>query len=131
MDDIQIGDLILTEKLNNKDFAVALANIAVELNCTETTVIDLRGKSPATDFFVIATAASGRQGRSVLAKIEEFAKQNDIMVFGKAGMEHGSWIIIDFVDVVVHVFDPEYREYYQLENLWGDASVLEIHPGGS
>jgi ribosome-associated protein len=114
--------------IDGKAFALGAAQVAIELNCREVTVVDLRGISPATDFFVIATCTSGRQGRTVCDKIMEFARENGIARFGLAGYEQGKWVLIDFVDVVVHIFDDEYREYYELETLWGDAKKLDIPP---
>ncbi len=112
--------------IDNKTFALEAARMAIELNCHDVMVVDLRGISPATDFFVIATCTSDRQGRTVCDKIIEYAKENGIARFGLAGYEQGKWVLIDFVDVVVHVFDDEYREYYELETLWGDAEVIQM-----
>ena len=109
-----------------KQFAIDIANIAVERNCTDVTVMDLRGKSPATDYFVIATNTSGMQGRSVVDEMCQLGKGCGFLRFGLAGYEQGRWILVDFVDVVVHIFDSEYRDYYDLEVLWGDAEKIAI-----
>ena len=114
-----------TKENEAKDFALAAAKIACELNCTDITVLDLTGKSPATDYFLIATSTSDRQGRTVADEIHIQAKKNGFQRFGQAGYEQGRWILLDFIDVVVHIFDSEYRQYYNLEMLWGDAAVLE------
>ncbi len=118
-------DLTKTEKNEAKDFALAAAKIARELNCTDITVLDLTGKSPATDYFLIATSTSDRQARTVADEICVQAKKAGFQRFGQAGYEQGRWILIDFVNVVVHIFDSEYRQYYNLEMLWGDAAVLK------
>jgi len=110
----------------DKEFALAAAKIAAERNCRDITVLDLRGKSPATDYFVIATGTSDRQGRAVADEICELAKSGGLERFGRAGYEQGRWILIDFVNVVVHIFDEQYRSYYNLEMLWGDAVKLII-----
>ena len=114
------------EKLQGRDLAVAAAKIAVELNCTDVVVLDLKDKSPATDYFVIATGTSDRQIRTVADETQLFAKKNGQQLFGRAGYEQGKWILLDFVDVIVHLFDDEYREYYDLEMLWGDAKKIKI-----
>ncbi len=118
-------DLTKTQKNEAKNFALAAAKIARELNCTDITVLDLTGKSPATDYFLIATSTSDRQARTVTDEICVQAKKAGFQRFGQAGYEQGRWILLDFVDVVVHIFDSEYRQYYNLEMLWGDAAVLE------
>ena len=109
-----------------KPFALAAAKLAVGRHCTDTVVLDLRGKSPATDYFVVATGTSDRQMRTVADEICDAAKKQHIMRFGRAGYEHARWILLDFIDVVVHIFDRECRDYYDLELLWGDAEKLII-----
>ena len=113
------------QNTDDKDFAFAAAKIAKERNCTDITVLDLTGKSPATDYFLIATSTSDRQARTVTDEICVQAKKAGFQRFGQAGYEQGRWILIDFVNVVVHIFDSEYRQYYNLEMLWGDAAVLK------
>lgn len=109
-----------------KELSIAAARIAAERRCSDITVLDLRGKSPATDFFVIATGTSGRQMRTVADEIREEAKGSGFSLFGRAGYEQAKWILLDFVDVVVHIFDSEFREYYDLELLWGDAKRVDF-----
>ena len=109
-----------------KELANKAALIAQERNCTDITVLDITGISPATNFYVIATSTSARQARTVTDEITAFAKSNGHQRFGSAGYEQGRWILTDFVDVVVHIFDEQYREYYNLEMLWGDAKHLDI-----
>jgi ribosome-associated protein len=89
-------------------------------------VLDLKGASPATDFFVIATGTSDRQMRTVADEVSVAGKQAGFPRFGRAGYDQARWILLDFVNVVVHVFDREYRDFYDLENLWGEAESLEL-----
>jgi ribosome-associated protein len=107
-------------------FALAAAKVAADRRCSDIIVLDLKGKSPATDYFVIATGTSDRQRRTVADEICEAAREKDLQRFGRAGYEQGRWILLDFVDVVIHIFDDEYRNYYDLELLWGDAERLII-----
>lgn len=114
------------KETNDRAFAIAAAKIAADRRCKDITVLDLSGKSPVTNYFVIATSTSDRQARTVADEIGEQAKKKDFMRFGQAGYEQGRWILMDFVDVVVHIFDEEYRQYYDLEMLWGDAERVII-----
>ncbi len=116
------------KKLNDKGkkFAIDAAKIARDKNCNDIVILDLRGKSPAADFFVIATGTSKRQIHTVCDEIMKFAKAKKQHIFGKAGLETAHWALLDYVDVVIHIFDAEYREYYDLELLWGDAEKVEI-----
>jgi ribosome-associated protein len=109
-----------------KEFAIAAAKIAQERHCTDIVILDLRGLSPATDYFVIATGTSGRQMRTVADEISAAGREQNFSRFGRAGYEQGRWILLDFVDVVVHLFDPEYRQYYDLDLLWGDAEKVDF-----
>ena len=113
-------------KSEAKNLALLAAKLAAERHCTDITVLDLRGISPATDYFVIATGTSDRQMRTVADEVSEEAKKMGFQRFGRAGYEKARWILLDFVDVVVHIFDGEYRDYYDLDLLWGDATKLKL-----
>ncbi|MDD5381000.1 MAG: ribosome silencing factor [Phycisphaerae bacterium] len=117
----------MAKKLNSeaRDFVLAAARLADERHCSNIVILDLKGKSPATDYFVIATGTSDRQGRSVADEICKAAREQGRQRFGSAGYEQGRWILLDYVDVVIHIFDAEYRDYYDLELLWGDAKRLK------
>ena len=109
-----------------RSFALSAAKVAAGRHCSDIVVLDLRSKSPATDYFVIATGTSDRQMRTVADEICQAAKEQHIQRFGRAGYEQARCILLDFVDVVIHIFDGEYRNYYDLELLWGDAERLTI-----
>jgi ribosome-associated protein len=112
-------------KDNAREFALAVARLAEGRHCTDIAVLDLRGTSPATDYFVIATGTSERQMRTVADEVSEAGREMGFPRFGRAGYDQGRWILLDFVTVVVHLFDREYREYYDLELLWGDAKKID------
>lgn len=112
--------------LNAKKVAIEAAKIALERHCTDVVVLDLKGKSPATDYFIIATGTSDRQIKTVADEITQFAYKNGFQLFGRAGYQQAKWILLDFVNIVVHIFDSEFRQYYDLELLWGDAERLKI-----
>jgi ribosome-associated protein len=90
-------------------------------------ILDLRRLDALTDFFVICTADVAQQARAVVRNIEERVRETtgDRMLH-REGMEAMSWILLDYVDVVVHVFKPSFREFYRLEDLWGDAERLAV-----
>lgn len=114
------------DKDKAREFVLQAAKIAIERHCSDVVAMDLNGMSPATDYFLIATGTSSRQTRTVADEIISAGKKGGFIPFGKAGFDSGDWILIDFVDVVVHIFDADCREYYDLELLWGDAAKLEI-----
>ncbi len=88
-------------------------------------MLDVRNLSPVTDFFVIATGTSARQMRPVAEDIEEMGEQRRFGAMRRSGYECESWILTDYVDVIVHVFSDEARQFYDLDNLWGDAKHVE------
>lgn len=108
-----------------EQFAIELARLADDNRCDEVTAMDLRGLSSVTDFFVICNGTSDRQMRSTSDSMAEYAKKLGERPYGISGHATATWILIDFVDVVVHIFMPEQRRYYDLELLWGDTPRLK------
>ena len=88
-------------------------------------LLDVTGISPVTDYFVLATGTSARQMRTVIDEVSELGERIDSAPYLVSGYESESWILADFVDVVVHVFNQDSRRYYDLDNLWGDAKVVK------
>ncbi|MEN6503504.1 MAG: ribosome silencing factor [Planctomycetaceae bacterium] len=108
-----------------KRFAAQAAIIAAEDNAEDIVVLDLRGVSPITDYFVIATGTSSRQLQTAAEDMIDYGRKNDMKVWQVAGFERGQWIVLDFVDVVVHLFDAEHRSFYDLELIWGEAPRVQ------
>jgi len=110
---------------NGDRFACAAARLLADGNCHDVIVLNLRGLSPVTDFFVLATGTSDRQIASLARDLRHLARHEDQAVGGVHGGDGGSWVIGDFYDVVVHLFAAETRAYYDLESLWGDAERID------
>ncbi|MBI5724961.1 MAG: ribosome silencing factor [Planctomycetes bacterium] len=102
-----------------RKLAVEAARTAHHDNAEDAVVLDLRGASPVTDYFVICTGTSGRQMRSVADDIIAAGAKMGQKVWQTAGMDSADWIVLDFVDVVVHIFSQTHRKYYDLELIWG------------
>src|SRR4051812_48943798 len=83
------------------------------------------GLSQVTDFIVIGSGTSERQMGSVISHVEDLGGELKFRVFRSSGDERSTWLLADFVDVVVHIFEPNTRAHYDLEMLWGDAPRLE------
>ena len=107
-----------------------LVRRAVELcherNAREPMILDLRGLSDATDFFLIASGDSDVHVRAIAEHILKGLADEDIRPSGVEGERSARWVLIDYIDLVVHVFHPVVREFYQLERLWGDAPLLAV-----
>ncbi|NOT02755.1 MAG: ribosome silencing factor [Phycisphaerales bacterium] len=108
-----------------EQFAVELARLADDFKCDDVTVMDLRGRSTVADFFLIAGGTSDRQLRGAAEAIREYARKVGERPYSVTGFEAATWILVDFVDIVVHLFMPDQRRYYDLELLWGDAPRLQ------
>jgi len=87
-------------------------------------VLDLRGLSSATDYFVIVSGTSAAHVRGMAEYLVSAIASSGIEPHHVEGLAQGRWVLLDYVDFVVHVFHPELREFYQLERLWGDAPVV-------
>ncbi len=90
----------------------------------ELVVLDLRGLSTFTDFFVIMTGNSSRQNTAISESIEQALKKSEVRPLGVEGRGPAEWILLDYGSFVIHVFSKQAREYYSLEKLWGDAPRL-------
>lgn len=106
-----------------KRLAKRLANYSLEKKATEVTVMDLRKITTMTDFFVLCTADSDTQVKAIVDHIREKMKEKNVRPWHVEGYEQLRWVLLDFVDVVVHVFQKDVRQFYNLEGLWGDAKV--------
>lgn len=107
-----------------------IAEAALQRNARDPVLLDLRGLSDAADWFLIASGDSDTHARAIADNILEEAQRHGFRPAGVEGKGPGHWILLDYVDVVVHVFLPRVREFYQLEELWGDAprTLLEDAP---
>ncbi len=102
-------------------FARAVARWADEKKAEKILILDLRGISDVTDFFVLCNGLSVPQLKAIASHIKHSAKEAGRVLMGKEGEFGTDWVVLDFGDVVVHVFKPEAREYYSLESYWNDA----------
>lgn len=110
-------------------FAIEVAKLAKADKCYNVAVLDVKGLSPVTDYLVLATGTSGRQMRSTADDAIELGKESNFSPLSSSGLEGETWICVDFVDVLLHLFNEDSRSYYDLESLWGDAKRVEVDFG--
>lgn len=108
--------------------ALAIARVADEFRGQEIVVLDLRAVTPITDYFVIATATSGRQMQAMAVEVGRVLKEMGQRPLGVEGTESTTWVLQDYGDVVLHVFNPESRKLYDLERLWADGTRVDWLP---
>lgn len=109
-----------------RQFALDAAKLAGATRCHNVVLLDVRGLSPVCDYFVLASGTSARQMRSVADHIIEMGQQQNSKPMHTDGYDGESWVLVDFVDVIVHLFSDDARAYYDLDNLWGDAKRIEL-----
>jgi len=107
-------------------FAMLACQLLRDDKCEHVLLLDLRGRSQVTDFFVVASGSSQRQMRSAGQHVAALAKEYGLpVVKDNLGDRDSDWFVIDSVDVVAHLFEPETRVFYDLEMLWGDAPRID------
>lgn len=110
-------------------FAVDAARLIHDDKCEHIVLLDVRELSTVTDFIVIGTGTSQRQMASALDHVEDLGRERGFERHTESRDERSLWLLADFVDVVVHLFEPNTRAYYDLEMLWGDAPRLDWDDG--
>jgi ribosome-associated protein len=105
--------------------ACLAARIAADNKARDILVLDMRPCTPLFDFFVIATGASRRQVHAITEEVDAGLRAEGDTRLGIEGYEASKWVVQDYGDVVVHVFDPDTRDYYKLEELWADAKRVD------
>ncbi len=102
------------------------AQLALDMKADDVVVLDLKGVTDMTDYFVIASGTSDTHVRATAEHIAEQLKKEGAAANHVEGLPQGRWALMDFVDVIVHVFHPTLRQFYQLERLWGDAREVPV-----
>lgn len=115
--------------------AVAAAQRAAvychDMKANDVVLLDLRKVTDMTDCFVIASGTSDTHVRSIGQHVIAEMKKQGMNVHHVEGLEQGRWVLLDYVDFVVHLFHPTLRSFYQLERLWSDAEAIETSPEGA
>lgn len=109
-----------------KRLAYLAGKLALDKKATNVKILDLRKLSPICDFFVICSASVEVHAKAIADWIIENLEKKGIRAWHHEGYQACRWILLDYVDVVVHIFLTEVREFYELEKLWGDAKTEEL-----
>jgi ribosome-associated protein len=102
------------------------AHLCSDLKANDVVMLDLARVSDATDYFVIASGSSDTHVRAIAEHVLEELKKEGVRAHHVEGLPQGRWVLLDYIDFVVHVFHPTLRSFYQLERLWGDAATIPI-----
>lgn len=110
--------------LSTKEQALAAAESAASKKAQDITILDLEGISLVADYFIIVSGRSDVQVRAIAQAIEERMEEEGMVLKQKEGFSEARWVLLDYADLVIHIFHEETREYYQLERLWADAGKI-------
>ena len=109
------------ERAGSREIAVTAARAAADKQAVDVTILDVSGLIVITDYFIICSGTSDRHVKTLVEEVEKAVRDLGELPLRREGETDARWILLDYVDVVVHVFAQEEREYYDLERLWSDA----------
>ena len=109
--------------LSGSEIAEIGARAALDIKANNVVVLDLRGLSSVADFFVICSGNSDTHVEGITSSIEKKLHEENVKLWHREGERKASWILLDYIDVIIHIFTEEARIFYGLERLWGDAPV--------
>jgi ribosome-associated protein len=118
--------------VTSEQLAQAIAGYADDKKARDVVELDLRGVVGYTDFFVVCSGTTERQAKAIHDGIHEGLKRDHgLLPHRVEGLPEARWVLMDYLDVVVHVFTPETRDYYRLEQLWGEAPARQLPASAS
>ena len=112
--------------MNSTELAEKIVHMALDKKGNDITVMDLRKVTDVTDYFVVISGESDIHTKTLANHIDRQLKEDGIRIWRKEGFSKLNWVLLDLVEVVVHIFRPESREYYGLEKLWADAIMTKV-----
>ena len=125
----------MTASAEARETALIAAQAAADKLATDVSIVDVSDRLAITDAFVLTSAPNERQVQAIVDEVEERLRDHGVKPVRREGVAEGRWVLLDFVDVVVHVQHAEERAYYALERLWKDCPVIPFvdrdAPGGN
>ncbi len=112
--------------MNSKDFADKIIELIFNKKGYDVILMDLQKLTTFADYFIICSADSDTQVKAIADEIDKSLRDEGIKCWHKEGYQALKWVLLDYVDVVVHIFKKDVRDYYSLERLWGDALVEHL-----
>lgn len=114
------------EQNDSQARALLCVNACLTKKAQDLTILDVRALSSFTDYFILCTGTSDRQVQAICTAVQEYLKERKIRPLGIEGERHGRWILMDYGDVVIHIFYEAVRELYDLERLWSEAPLRKV-----
>ena len=113
---------------SSKEKAILCARAALDHKAIDLAILEVKKLSSFADYFVISSGSSDRQVQAIASHIEEKLGKQGLHPLGIEGKREGRWVLLDYGDVVIHIFYHPIREFYDLERLWSDAPKVELPP---
>ena len=113
--------------MNSYELMKKIALCADNKKAKDIKILSLEGLTTIADYFVICSGGSSTQVKAISDEVEEKLKEEDIMPYGKEGFSMADWVLLDYSDVVLHVFTPDSREFFNIEKLWQDATEIDVN----
>jgi ribosome-associated protein len=118
--------LLVKESIDGKERLLLCINASLKRKAKNLTILNLKELSSFADYFIICSGTSDRQVQSIAASIRENLKEYGIIPLGIEGESLGKWVLMDYEDVIIHVFYEPIREFYDIERLWPDVPRMEV-----
>ena len=116
----------ISNPTGNQNDAQRISELMLEKKAVDIIMIDVRKITTLTDFFVVCTSESEPQSRAITDHINQKMKEEGVKSWHIEGYEHLDWVLVDFVNIVVHIFSKKTREYYEFERLWADGKITHV-----
>jgi len=115
--------------LDSKDKTLWYAHLALDKKALDLLILDVQQQSSFTSFFIICSSTSDRHAQAIASHIEASGKQAGVYPLGMEGFREGRWILLDYGDIVIHIFHEPVRQFYDLERLWTEAPRIAVENG--
>ena len=117
---------ITTNPTGSPNHAQLISELMLEKKAQDILIMDVRSITTLTDYFIICTSESDPQTRAITNHINDKMKETGIKSWHTEGYQNLEWVLIDFVNIVVHIFSKEARKYYEFERLWADGNIIHV-----
>ncbi len=118
--------LLIKESIDGKERLLLCINASLKRKAKNLTILNVKEVSSFADYFIVCSGTSDRQVQSIAASIRENLKEYGVIPLGIEGERLGKWVLMDYEDVIIHVFYEPIREFYDIERLWPDAPRMEV-----
>ena len=118
--------LLIKESINGKERVLLCVNASIKKKAKDLIILNVKEFSSFADYFIICSGTSDRQVQAIAASVQEILKEYGILPLGVEGERLGKWVLIDYEDVIIHVFYEPIREFYDIERLWADAPCMKV-----